>query len=179
MTKLSPAQTRLLEKLKSQKDGYEHWLEDAEAEFARLKEEKKNPIRETVAQAIEDNIPVRQIHIKGLGYQQVGSMEKFLAPKAESLSARLARVTQPVQPGEEVKTFVQASVPLRVRETDNENEWWITDEADDDWMVHVIPTGGQWFVINANDLENATGDVRQALMDHKPGRVHWGTEDLD
>lgn len=178
MTKLSPAQAQLLNKLKAQKQTYDEWLADSEREFARLKEEKKNTLRQTVAKAIEDNIPVRQIHLTGLGFTQVGSMEKFLAPKVETLSERLARVTQPVTPGENetVQTFVQAKPGLKVRETDNENEWWIADEDGDDWMIHVIPSGGMFVVMNRTDLENAAGPVKEAILAHRPGRVLWGLD---
>lgn len=189
MTRLDSEQEAVIKKIEARKRAFDKGKARLEMEFRVALDELKDPIREAVQEAADLNVPVRQIHMRGLGLKQVNSMVAFLDHKTETLGEKTARIlgTQKATIEEEpdgtvsVKYEAPAQRGLKVRETDNENEWHIEDEDGDDWMIHVIPSGGTWFVINVKDLANAANPdaIKEAIVNHKPGRVHWGTDDLE
>lgn len=189
MTRLDAEQEAAIKKIEARKKAFDKGKARLEIEFKLGLDELKDPIREAVQEAADLGVPVRQIHMRGLGFKQVNSMVTFLDHKTETLGEKTSRIlgTQKATIEEEpdgsvsVRYEAPAKAGLKVRETENENEWWIMDEDGDDWMIHVIPTGGTWFVINVNDLANAANPdaIKEAIVNHKPGRVHWGTDDLD
>lgn len=80
--KLSTGQAALLDSIRTEKAEFDQWERAAQSEFERLKDERKNKLRTLVGRAIDQNIPVRQIHLNGLGYKQVASMKTFLDRKS-------------------------------------------------------------------------------------------------
>lgn len=78
MTKLTPEQTNLLAQIGEAKSAYDKWDAQASLELSAARNLQKEPIRRLVASAIERGVPVRQIHLNGLGLKQVGQMTSFL-----------------------------------------------------------------------------------------------------
>lgn len=150
MTKLTPNQERLIAKLNSLKESYDYNLSVLQAEFDAAKEDLKNPIREAVVEAQDAGVPVRQIHQRGLGWQQVASMVNFLEPKPETLGQRLKRLTQPVTATVEnngrnssslATVSYETQAKLKMVET-KPGHYSITDRDGDEWPFVFLGVAG-------------------------------------
>lgn len=84
MTKLNHAQKDILDELQAAKLHYDKWEADALAQLAVLRNQAKEPIRKLVGRAVEAKVPIRQIHLTGLGLKQVAQLTTFLDSSARS-----------------------------------------------------------------------------------------------
>lgn len=91
MTKLDTAQAALLTAIKESKADYDKWEAQALAQLDVLKGQQKEPLRKLVARAIEMGVPMRQIHLNGLGYKHVISMTTFLDGGAKLSAAHVLK----------------------------------------------------------------------------------------
>lgn len=78
MVKVSPAQEKILVKLKNAKVAYDKQVASIDAESKVRKQELKAPIAKLIEEAQADNIPARQIAVRGLGYVDVSGLRTFL-----------------------------------------------------------------------------------------------------
>jgi len=81
MALLTNEQKNILAQLQSAKLDYDAKTAALTEAAAQQKEENKGEIRNLVGVALAANIPMRQIHLNGLGLGQVKQMEAFLAPR--------------------------------------------------------------------------------------------------
>lgn len=94
MVRLNDKQEQHLARIRAQKQHYDVQLAALELDFARQKDALKDPIRKLVVEAQELDIPVRQIHIKGMDFAYISSLTNFLAPHASRGIDTVATLTQ-------------------------------------------------------------------------------------
>lgn len=173
--KLSLPQQVALEKIATLKENYDRQIEALEAEVARRKDELKNDIRDAVAYARDIGVPVRQIHQKGLGFQQVGSMLNFLEARDESLSAQLDRITRKVVPQQTITAdhisagSVVYREPARTKITEvKENEWHVIDTDGDEWTLYWIVDHGVRVPADDSPFTVMPPESVEAVRNHRP-----------
>lgn len=135
MAILTNAQKQGLDALVSAKRKYDEKEEEV-AEAARLlRNENKAVIREAVNVCIELGVPMRQIHMQGMGMGQVSQLTNFLAPpKAAGTRATIQSLAQGMgQPVGLVPVVREQKMPA-VRNTGNNGLGWMEDGVE----CHVI-----------------------------------------
>lgn len=182
MVTLTNQQESLIQKLRALKDKYDHDLGVMEAEFEAAKEELKNPIRQAAVAAREAGIPVRQIHRRGLGYEQVSSMAHFLEVKPATVAQRLKRALTEYNAEADgtLVTYTEKARPLVALEKWTNGDvtiWTLVDRDGDEWRFEARRYG-RLVVFNDDTIEqaNLSGNADEVLDALRKVAREWGAE---
>lgn len=80
MALLTNAQETLLAAIAQRKLELDKWEEAAQNTFKVARAQRRAALKPLVVKALADGIPKRQIHLRGLGFKQMGQMTNFFAP---------------------------------------------------------------------------------------------------
>jgi hypothetical protein len=170
--KLGPDQESAIIKVRMRKEKYDQQLAQLDMEYGRAKEELKNPVREAVREAKELNVPVRQIHQRGLGMQQVNSMLAFLEVKQDKLASRLSQALKATL-AVDGPQFERVEEQRELEVIDKgRNMWSVTDRQGDEWEFAAMgPFDGGFYVLtdDQNPLDLVDEEVIEALRKFSPG----------
>ena len=162
MTKLTDEQQDLLTRIKEARDVYDAEVAYWEADMKRRRSELKQPIRELVLKAKDAGIPMRQIHLTGLGMNQVGQMTAFLAPYSptEQLERALSEVREksPVEIAPSHKPFTRSVVEI------SKDKFRYNRGTDESYEFFFNPHMG-WFEMTP---EGWTEEIEDELYAMKP-----------
>lgn len=128
MAILTSAQKKTLDALIAAKRKYDE-REVEVAEAARLvRNENKAVIREAINDCVESGVPMRQIHMQGMGMGQVSQLTNFLLPpKAAGTRATILSLAQGLGQPVSLETVVREQKLPAVRSTGNNGLAWMED----------------------------------------------------
>lgn len=173
--KLDAEQQSELAKLARMKETYDAQIGLLELDLKRQKDALKDPIRAKVQELRNLGVPVRQIHQKGLGMEQVNSMLLFLEDRSEGLQGRLDRLTQRTGTASVgAETVVRERYPLKLSPTGRNMEWSMVDRDGDEWLFVVLDLGGQYVLEEDSDaltISDSADELRETLRAKFPGLV--------
>jgi hypothetical protein len=135
--RLSADQERMLSKIRGAKEDYDEDVAELQRQLDEQKEQAKTRLRELISEARDMDIPVRQIHQKGMGFADANSLVKFLEAKPERYSVKMRRLTTNVEPTL-AGTKAGATRPLKLEPTGHPNVFSITDRVGDDWVIGTM-----------------------------------------
>lgn len=183
MVHLNADQERAILNIKEAKTAYDRWVSAATLEFEAMKSAQKEPIRKLVGKAIEDGIPVRQIHQRGMDYAQVTSMTNFLdrgagrfgkAGLLEILHGLAAIAPMPLL-GATVPPS-EAAPKLRQGESGTEKAYWIDPTTGEEKWANRGTSPADFYVMYDWDIAALTPEELDMFMNDEKtlmGQAEW------
>lgn len=180
MVRLSPDQQDRLVAVTDSKTHYDKEKVKLDAWYQAQLEALKTPIRQAVMAAGNAGVPIRRIHIDGLGFAQVSSMMNFLEDKRKSLGERIANLAPSETPAQTLAGVEEKAISSVWQEF-APNEYTVNDA--ETGQVFNVSVGEPEEGVTIAVVEGVSADewpewLDEAITEHLPGALHGYEEYL-